>query len=92
MKNQPQSGIEQLKQFIREPYAWPGGYPKMAIMGDGAPLCKECAKAEYKRIVRDTMDGFDRSFQVVGIDINFEDTECYCCHCNNKIESAYGED
>ena len=36
MKSQPTSGIEQLKAFIRSPYAWPGGYPLYAVMGDGS--------------------------------------------------------
>ena len=92
MKSLPNSGIEQLKAFIRSPYAWPGGYPLYAVMGDGEPLCKSCAPKEYKRIVRDTMEGFDSSFQVIGVDVNYEDSEMYCCHCNSKIESAYGND
>jgi hypothetical protein len=91
MKSLPNSGIEQLKSFIRSPYAWAGGYPLYAVMGDGEPLCKVCAPKEYKRIVRDTMEGFDRSFQVIGVDVNYEDSEMYCCHCNEKIESAYAD-
>ena len=91
MKSQPNSGIEQLKNFIRQPYAWPGMYPMFAVMGDGEPLCKDCASKEYRRIVRDTMEGFNESFQVIGTEVNWEDSECYCCHCNNRIESAYGE-
>jgi hypothetical protein len=37
MKTKPDSGIEQLKAFIRQPYAWPGGYPLYAVMGDRTP-------------------------------------------------------
>ncbi len=92
MKTEPNSGIEQLKNLIREPYAWPGGYPKFAIMGDGDALCKSCAKSEFKRIVADTMQGFGESFQVVGVDVNWEDHDLFCCHCGDKIEAAYGDD
>lgn len=92
MKSQPNSGIESLKSFIRAPYAWPGGYPKYAVMGDGEPLCKVCASREFKQIVRDTMEGFGRSFQIIGVDVNWEDPALYCCHCNDRIESAYAEE
>lgn len=92
MKSLPYSGIEQLKRFIRSPYEWPGGYPLHAVMGDGEALCKDCAQKEYRRIVRDTMEGYDKSFQVIRVDINYEDPDMYCCHCNERIESAYAED
>lgn len=91
MKSKPESGIEHLKNFIRQPFAWPGGYPKFAVMGDGEPLCKKCASTEFKRIVADTMQGYDKSFQVIAVDVNWEDEDMRCCHCGEKIESAYGE-
>ena len=91
MKSQPTSGIEQLKNLIRSPYAWPGGYPLFAIMGDGAALCKDCAETEFKTILSDTMQGYGASFQVVAIDANWENSDLYCCHCSGAIESAYGD-
>lgn len=92
MKSQPESNIEKLKTFIRHPYAWPGGYPIFAIMGDGEALCRVCARTEYKRIVADTMQRYDLSFQVIATDINYEDQDLYCCCCNERIESAYSDD
>lgn len=80
------------KNLIREPYAWPGGYPKYAIMSDGAALCKSCAKDNAKLIIRDTRDNSNSGWCFAGVDINWEDTDLYCDHCSNKIESAYGED
>ena len=78
-----------VKDFIRQPYAWPGGYPMFAITGDGAALCKECCKSEFRNIVdsihRDCSDGW----KVEAIDVNWEDSELYCDHCNDLIESAY---
>lgn len=92
MKSQPNSGIEQLKEFIRRPFAWPGGYPKFALMGDCEPICHNCAEENYRRIVSDILQGYDKSFQIIGVDINWEDEDMICCNCNNKIPSAYGED
>jgi len=90
MKTAPNSAIEKLKNFIRQPYAWPGGYPLFGIFGDGEACCKACAKSEFKRILADTLQGFGPSFQIVDVDVNWEDQELYCAHCNVKIESAYG--
>jgi hypothetical protein len=84
---------QQLRATIRiGKYGWPGGYPLYLMFGDGEPCCFECANKEYKRIARDMKDGYDKSFQIIGCDINYEDNDMYCANCNTKIESAYGED
>jgi hypothetical protein len=67
-------------------YAWPGGYPIVHITDDGGCLCPKCANAEGH--TNDFSDGF----RVVGSDINWEDTALFCDHCNERIESAYGEE
>jgi hypothetical protein len=74
--------------LVTEPYAWPGGYPRYAITDDGGCLCKQCCADEHARIkIASPKDGF----YIVGIDINWEDDNLYCDHCNAAIESAYGE-
>lgn len=35
--------IEQVKELIRVPYAFPGGYPKFLVMNDSECLCHNCA-------------------------------------------------
>ena len=75
-------------ELIASPYAWPGGYPMFAITSDGAALCKHCCKNERSSI------GFTYGtdgWNVVGLDINYEDPELYCDHCGDRIESAYAE-
>lgn len=81
-----------LREFIRQPYAWPGGYPLYAIMSDGSTLCKTCAKTEYRQIVRSTRAMSDDGWRFMCVDINYEDQDLYCEHCGTQIESAYGED
>ena len=77
------------KQIIRNPYAWPGGYPTFGITDDGAALCPKCCKSEFKLIATSySGDGWTLTAQ----DINWEDNALYCHHCNDKIESAYGEE
>ncbi|MCK9600950.1 MAG: hypothetical protein M0R06_18050 [Sphaerochaeta sp.] len=57
-------------------HAWPGGYPLYYLCKDGV-LCPDCAT--------------DDQWLIVGVGINYEDTALYCDHCQELIESAYGE-
>lgn len=75
-------------QLSNSPYAWPGGYPLFAITSDGAALCKCCAKTERESI--GTTTGSD-GWNVIALDVNWEDPSLYCYHCSERIESAYAE-
>lgn len=65
MKNK---AIEQIKDLIREPYAWPGGYEKFAVMNDGGLLCAECCKAHFRLIVEDTKGNYRTGWDAAGVD------------------------
>ena len=77
---------------VIESYAWPGGYPIFYLMGDGETMCPACVVANRSEI--ENADEFlsDGSWVVTGQDINWEDPSMFCCHCSNRIESAYAED
>ena len=81
--------LEQVKDFIRQPYAWPGGYPMYLIMLDGGTLCHKCAKDNFKEIVRATMDKCPFEWIAYRGEVNWEDDQLYCDHCNVRIASAY---
>ena len=83
--------MRQVKGFIREPYAWPGGYPKVLIMSDGACLCHDCAKAEFDNITRSTLTGAKDGGHAAGADVNWENTDLHCDNCYSHIPSAYCE-
>jgi len=68
-------------------YAWPGGYPLFYITKDGGVLCPKCVNENLELV-----EGDDPQWRIVAYDINYEDTELYCDNCNEKIESAYGDD
>ena len=81
-----------VKRAIRDKYAWPGGYPLFILTDDGRTLHPDCAKAEFHQIAHDTVKGWKGSGWVaVAADINYEDPDMYCDHCNERIESAYAE-
>lgn len=86
---------KQVKDFIRMPYAWPGGYPLFAITADGGCLCKDCVKENAKIIIAATRQDHiytERDWAVVAIETNWEDETLTCDHCGKSIESAYGEE
>lgn len=73
-------------------YAWPGGYPIYYLAADSETFCPACVNKEIKRIVDATIEDEDRDFQIVARDVNWEDADMHCVHCNKRIESAYAED
>ena len=81
-----------VKQALRDKYAWPGGYPLYLVMTDGGALCIDCAKAEYHNIADSTVKGINDGWNAAAADINWEDSDLTCDHCNKPIESAYGDD
>jgi hypothetical protein len=91
------NGLKSLKRIIREPYVFPGGYPTYLITTDGGCICKDCAKTEFKTLMRSTLQKSrdaswpDDGWQVYAVDVNYE-SELYCDHCSAEIESAYGNE
>ena len=73
-------------QLSRSPFAWPGGYPLVAVTNDGACLCHRCTESERESI--GTTTGTD-GWNVVGLQVNWEDSQLFCDHCGTRIEAAY---
>lgn len=82
--------LSEVKNAIRNPYAWPGGYPKYFIMEDGGALSINSARENFSEIVSSHLLGIKDGWMVAGVDINWEDAELCCDHSNELIESAYG--
>jgi hypothetical protein len=83
---------EFLKHLKEGPYTFPGAYPKYFITKDGGILSFKAAKEMKDEIISAINDGYDDQWLVVGVDINWEDSDLYCDHTNEKIECAYCED
>lgn len=81
--------LQQAKSVAREPYAWPGGYPKYLVMSDGGCLCPSCVKKEFRLIARATIAGDNSGWRAEAADINYEDLELRCDHCGAEIPAAY---
>jgi ribosomal protein L24E len=72
-------------------YAWPGGYPLYFVMSDGAALSFAAAKAERRLILEAIRDCDASDWRVVGMDVNWEDSDLYCAHTGERIPSAYAD-
>lgn len=85
------NNTRELKQALRNgPYAWPGGYNTYYVAADGEPLCHDCVKNNFKRVIYETYRPRQGDmFRVVGQEINYEDDNLYCAHCEKPIEPAY---
>lgn len=71
-------------------FAWPGGYPLYLICSDGAALCFACGRKGFRNIAESIAARSDDGWRVVACDINYEDSDLTCDHCNKSIDSAYG--
>ncbi len=93
MKTKPNSPVEQVKNFIRQPYTWPGAYPLYIVCTDGVAICRHCAKENAKLIIQDTAaDDKNSTWNAAAVDVNWENASLYCDNCCQPIESAYGEE
>ena len=82
--------VGQVKRAIREPFAWPGGYPVYTVMADGELLCTDCAAHNFKQIVADTYDRWGGSWSAAGAEVKWDGESEYCCNCGKELPSAYG--
>jgi hypothetical protein len=73
-------------------YAWPGGYPTYFLCDDGEALCHDCLSKNRIQVIDAVANKQNGGWRVVALDINYEDSNCYCANCNKQIESAYGDD
>jgi hypothetical protein len=79
-------------EVSREPlpaFAWPGGYPIYYVFNDGGVCCPACANANITLIDQERTNSHG-GWALGGMDVNYEDTDLHCDHCNAEIPSAYG--
>lgn len=69
-----------------------GGYPLYLICDDGASLCFDCARKEAHQIMRSIKDNEHDGWRVIACDVNYEDCDISCAHCDAPIPCAYGAD
>lgn len=83
--------ISNFRSDLRQPYAWPGGYPRFFIMSDGEALSFDAAKANRRLILEALRDNDSDGWRPVACEINWEDRALTCAHSGKRIESAYAD-
>ena len=88
----PYMTTTQLKQALRSgKYTWPGDYPLFFITSDGAALSFEAVRENLRSVLWSIKNKVNDGWRVVATDVNWEDSELYCDHTGERIESAYSE-
>jgi hypothetical protein len=81
-----------LDEYKKNPYAWPGGYTLLALMGDGEVLCHHCVVNESE--VHDMSTTYpewnDPAWKFEDCFIHWEGDPLFCAHCNKELPSEYG--
>ena len=67
------STLIRVREAIRNPYAWPGGYPIYTVLYDGALLCATCARIQAQ-------DWFTVWTDYTGDTCSQDDLLTYCGH------------
>lgn len=89
----PKDLADALKQG---PYTSVGGYPVFFYTRDGETLSYKTVKKNFKEIVRGMKNNDFEStlgrWDVIGVDVNWEDPEMYDDESGERIKSAYAEE
>ena len=80
--------INKVKRAIREPFAWPGGYPVYTVMQDGEMLCPQRAKENFRLIISATKHHDGSGWEAADITVLWEGEE-FCANCGKILDPAY---
>lgn len=87
--------ISNVKEFIAalrsDPYTSIDCYPIFFITADNGILSYKAAKENALLIGRAIQSKANKQWEVVAIEINWEDPELYCDDSGERIESVYAE-
>jgi polyferredoxin len=85
--------MRQVRQAIRQPYAWPGGYPLSIITQDGGVICPDCAKENHRGIAHDTLHpGWEGcGWSAAAVNILWEGGN-HCDHCGRCVDAYPDEE
>ena len=73
----------------RERYAWPGGYPLVLVLTDGAVLCPACVSSEWASISSAHRHKSRDGWRPSAIDyVEAPEVDVVCDHCSTVIASA----
>lgn len=82
--------VEEVRDFIDNPYTFPGGYRKLLVMYDGEFLCHACTKENDKLIYWSTLNHDRSGWDAAGVEVYWEGPAELCAHCGEELAAEYG--
>jgi len=88
----PRKRITAVKDALRNPYGWPGGYRRAIYTEDGEELCMRCTRENFRLIVQATVydKRYSNPWAVAEVNFHWEGPPHFCCNCNVELPSEYG--
>jgi hypothetical protein len=84
--------IAELKEALRRPFTFPGGYTLGFWCSDGERLCPACIRENFRLVVGEKFRPHIRDqWRVEWIDVHWEGPDDYCSHCGKALPSEYGD-
>lgn len=84
--------LSALKEAVRRPYAWPGGYPLSAVTTDGAALCMDCIRKNWRVVAQETLHpSWSCGWGIYGVEVLWEGGN-YCAQCNVCLDAYPSEE
>lgn len=88
--------IKELKNDLRQGYAWPGGYEIVYFSDDGEIICQDCIRANFRLVVDSMRHNIQDGWGIIGSAIEAVDAESTrelagddyiqnCAHCNREF-------
>lgn len=82
-----------IRAAIRQGYAWPGGYALFGITTDGAAICIDCMKKEYRQISYSARHRVNDGWRIAAIECAANcDGPVNCDQCSKSIVDGSEED
>jgi hypothetical protein len=87
----PHEILAEVKDAVRRPIVWPGGYNKRVLLSDGHPICMECVRDEWRNIVAATLYQDRNGWAAIGVDVLWEGPAEHCAQCAKELPTEYGD-
>ena len=86
------ASLADVKATIRAgTHTFPGGYELYAIMDEGGVMKIKTLRDNWNQVVWSHLYHISDGWRVTGFDINWEDSNLFDCHTNERIIPEYGE-
>ena len=90
-KDLTMQATKELRQTLRHPFAWPGGYDLAIYLSDGERICHKCARENYRQIISSTRNKEQDGWAFGKVSVHWEGPPEFCVQCGDEQESEYGD-